>query len=142
MKLQGRGHSPSAADVSDIWNFLKQYDVDGLISDKPKTDTKDTAAADTSKKDTTATDKKDSTKTDKDDPKAGKDDKGTTVIANNALLLNVEKTYSVYNMKGAFVGELKASRIDDVQVKLNSMRLDKGLYVVKSGNLNRVFSIK
>lgn len=139
LKLQGRQHSPSAADVSDIWNFVKGYDLDGPISDKPKTDT---AAADTSKKDTTATDKKDSTKTDKDDPKAGKDDKGTTVIANNALLLNVEKTYSVYNMKGAFVGELKASRIDDVQVKLNSMRLDKGLYVVKSGNLNRVFSVK
>lgn len=147
LKLQGRGHSPSAADVSDIWNFLKQYDVDGLISDKPKTDTKDTAAADTSKTDTT--------KTDKDNPSIGKidtgnsgdsgdngDGKGTIGIVNMNLLLTVEKTYSVYNMKGAFVCELKAYRFGDVQVQLKSMNLDKGLYVVKSANVNQVVSVK
>ena len=31
LKLPGRGHSPSKADVSDIWNFVKQWDVNGLI---------------------------------------------------------------------------------------------------------------
>jgi poly(hydroxyalkanoate) depolymerase family esterase len=36
LKLPGRGHSPSHADVSDIWNFVKQWDVNGLISDKPE----------------------------------------------------------------------------------------------------------
>ncbi len=36
LKLPGRGHSPSKADVSDIWNFLKQWDVNGLISEKPE----------------------------------------------------------------------------------------------------------
>jgi len=36
LKLPGRGHSPSKADVSDIWNFVKQWNVDGLISDKPE----------------------------------------------------------------------------------------------------------
>lgn len=180
LKLQGRGHSPSAADVSDIWNFVKQYDVDGLISDKPKTETKDTASADTSKTDTTKTDKKDSTSTGKDDPNAGAADKGDpnagaadkdnpsagkddpnagaadkddpnagtvgkddkTSIANKGVLQAAEKTYSVYDMKGTFVGELKASSVGDVQMELNSMRVDKGLYVVKSGNFNRIFSVK
>lgn len=36
LKLPGRGHSPSKADVSDIWNFIKQWDVNGLISEKPE----------------------------------------------------------------------------------------------------------
>lgn len=36
MKLEGRGHMPSKNEVSDIWNFIKQWDVDGLISDKPE----------------------------------------------------------------------------------------------------------
>ncbi|MCR5377491.1 MAG: carbohydrate binding domain-containing protein [Fibrobacter sp.] len=30
LKLPGRGHSPSKADVSDIWNFLKQWSLDGV----------------------------------------------------------------------------------------------------------------
>ena len=36
LKLEGRQHSPSKADVSDIWNFVKQWDVNGLISEKPE----------------------------------------------------------------------------------------------------------
>jgi dienelactone hydrolase len=36
LKLEGRQHSPSKADVSDIWNFVKQWDLNGLISDKPE----------------------------------------------------------------------------------------------------------
>jgi len=31
LKLEGRQHSPSKADVSDIWNFVKEYDLDGPI---------------------------------------------------------------------------------------------------------------
>ena len=34
LKLPGRGHSPSKADVSDIWNFIKQWDVNGKISEE------------------------------------------------------------------------------------------------------------
>jgi len=30
LKLQGRGHSPSAADIGDIWNFVKEYSLDGV----------------------------------------------------------------------------------------------------------------
>lgn len=36
LKLEGRMHSPSKADISDIWNFVKEYDVDGPISAKPE----------------------------------------------------------------------------------------------------------
>jgi poly(hydroxyalkanoate) depolymerase family esterase len=34
MKLEGRGHMPSKNEVSDIWNFVKQWNVDGLISEQ------------------------------------------------------------------------------------------------------------
>ena len=34
MKLEGRGHMPSKNEVSDIWNFVKQWNVDGLISNQ------------------------------------------------------------------------------------------------------------
>jgi len=33
LKLPGRGHSPSKADVSDIWNFVKEWTVDGRIGE-------------------------------------------------------------------------------------------------------------
>ena len=37
LKLEGRMHSPSKADVSDIWNFVKEYDLDGPIgASKPE----------------------------------------------------------------------------------------------------------
>lgn len=35
LKLEGRMHSPSHADVSDIWNFVKGYDIDGPIGAAP-----------------------------------------------------------------------------------------------------------
>ena len=35
LKLEGRMHSPSKADISDIWNFVKGYDVDGPIGAAP-----------------------------------------------------------------------------------------------------------
>ena len=34
LKLEGRQHSPSKADVSDIWNFVKQWDVNGKIGEE------------------------------------------------------------------------------------------------------------
>ena len=33
LKHPGRGHSSSHADVSDTWNFVKLWDVNGLISE-------------------------------------------------------------------------------------------------------------
>jgi hypothetical protein len=65
-----------------------------------------------------------------------------TGIAGKALLLAGERTFSVYNMKGAFVCKLKATRMGDVQAKLDAMNIEKGLYVVKNGNFNRIFSVK
>jgi len=67
---------------------------------------------------------------------------GKTGLAKVAVTLASERTFSVYNMKGAFVGKLSASCMGDVQVKLNAMNLEKGLYVVKDGHYNKVFSVK
>jgi len=33
MKLEGRGHMPSKNEVSEIWNFVKQWSVDGKIGE-------------------------------------------------------------------------------------------------------------
>ena len=48
LKLPGRGHSPSKADVSDIWNFIKQWNVDGLISDQQQPESSSSAVASSS----------------------------------------------------------------------------------------------
>ena len=48
LKLPGRGHSPSKADVSDIWNFIKQWDVNVLISDKPEPESSSSEVASSS----------------------------------------------------------------------------------------------
>ncbi|SMP49191.1 PHB depolymerase family esterase [Fibrobacter sp. UWB10] len=48
LKLEGRQHSPSKADVSDIWNFVKQWDVNGLISDKPEPESSSSVVASSS----------------------------------------------------------------------------------------------
>ena len=45
MKLEGRGHMPSKNEVSEIWNFLKQWDVNGLISDKPEPESSSSEAS-------------------------------------------------------------------------------------------------
>ena len=48
LKLEGRQHSPSKADVSDIWNFVKQWDLNGLISDKPEPESSSSEVASSS----------------------------------------------------------------------------------------------
>ena len=45
LKLEGRMHSPSKADISDIWNFVKEYDVDGPISAKPESSSSEVASS-------------------------------------------------------------------------------------------------
>ena len=46
LKLPGRGHSPSKADVSDIWNFVKQWDVNGLIgAETPESSSSEAASS-------------------------------------------------------------------------------------------------
>ena len=259
LKLPGRGHSPSKADVSDIWNFVKEWTVDGKIGAAPKIEvptdrdsvfngsfsdslelagwtfnknsgegslklTDGEAEIDVTKKGSKASDiqvvqngfhfekgqgykltfdawagtdkslevdigKNSSSKsyldsavtfnlgsekknyeikfvmnesTDKngrlafnagastgslfidnvvltkiDSSEVG----GKTRIASGRVLLSSERTFSVYDTKGAFVCKL-TSRVNDIQKTLNSMRLEKGLYVVKDGGFNRVFSVK
>lgn len=62
-------------------------------------------------------------------------------LAKNRLMLSSETSFRVYNLKGAFVCKLN-SRPGEIQTRLNSMNLNKGLYIVKCGNLNRIFSVK
>lgn len=46
LKLEGRQHSPSKADVSDIWNFVKGYDLDGPIgASKPESSSSEVASS-------------------------------------------------------------------------------------------------
>jgi poly(3-hydroxybutyrate) depolymerase len=35
LKLQGRGHSPSQADIGDIWKFVSQYSLAGPVKEEP-----------------------------------------------------------------------------------------------------------
>lgn len=67
---------------------------------------------------------------------------GTLGLAKNVRVLAGERTLSVYDMNGAFVCNLKGVRVNDVQSKLNSMKLEKGLYVVKTGSFSRIYSVK
>ncbi len=60
----------------------------------------------------------------------------------NARLFSKERTYRVYNTKGAYVCELNVSGTENIQTELNSMRLDKGLYVVKDGRFTKMFIVK
>ena len=45
LKLEGRMHSPSKADISDIWNFVKGYDVDGPIGTAPASSSSEVASS-------------------------------------------------------------------------------------------------
>ena len=67
---------------------------------------------------------------------------GTLGLAKNVRVLAGERTLSVYDMNGAFVCNLKGVRVNDVQSKLNLMKLEKGLYVVKNGSFSRIYSVK
>lgn len=67
---------------------------------------------------------------------------GTLSLAKNVRVLAGERTLSVYDMNGAFICNLKGVRVNDVQSKLNSMKLEKGLYVVKNGSFSRIYSVK
>ena len=63
-------------------------------------------------------------------------------IMDKVQMVASERTFSVYNMNGAFVCKIVASRIGDVQARLSSMKVVKGLYVVKDGSFNRVISVR
>ncbi len=63
-------------------------------------------------------------------------------IAFKSIQLLGEQTFSVYNTKGAFVCKLNGVRMNDVQTQLNSMNLDKGLYIVRGNGAHRIFSVK
>jgi poly(3-hydroxybutyrate) depolymerase len=56
LKLPGRGHSPSKADVSDIWNFVKEWTVDGKIGETaPESSASPASSADVAKSSSSGT---------------------------------------------------------------------------------------
>lgn len=56
LKLEGRQHSPSKADVSDIWNFVKGYDLDGPIgASKPESSASPASSAEVAKSSSSGT---------------------------------------------------------------------------------------
>ena len=56
LKLEGRQHSPSKADVSDIWNFVKEYDLDGPIgASKPESSSSEVASSSSEAKSSSST---------------------------------------------------------------------------------------
>ena len=56
LKLPGRGHSPSKADVSDIWNFVKEWTVDGKIGETaPESSASPASSADAPKSSSSGT---------------------------------------------------------------------------------------
>ncbi|MCF0221928.1 MAG: carbohydrate binding domain-containing protein [Fibrobacter sp.] len=71
--------------------------------------------------------------------KPGEDPAG---LVKNFALLNGASNFAVYNIKGTFVCKLNNVRTTDIQTMLNAMNLDKGLYIVKSGNAHKVFTVK
>lgn len=70
-----------------------------------------------------------------------KNDK-TAIASYGKFLQNETRTFSVYNTKGAFVCKLQGTRLGDVRNQLNSLNLDRGVYIVKDGSLNRIFTVK
>lgn len=59
-----------------------------------------------------------------------KNDK-TAIASYGKFLQNESSTFSVYNTKGAFVCKLQGTRLGDVRNQLNSLNLDRGVYIVK-----------
>jgi hypothetical protein len=126
LKLEGRQHSPSKADVSDIWNFVKQWDLNGLISDKPEPESSSSEIASSSSV-------------------ASSSSEGTEALAldvslasvsvfkssdNSIMVSNAEgKSITVFNSLGQIVRTTRG--IGNVQKVYTGA---KGVYIVKVGS--------
>lgn len=137
LKLPGRGHSPSKADVSDIWNFVKQWDVNGLISDKPEPESSSSVVASSSSE----SPKSSSSETQKQSSSS----EGTEALALDASLASVSvykssdngimvsnaegKSIMVFNSLGHLVRTTRGTA--------NAQKVytgAKGMYIVKVGS--------
>ncbi len=137
LKLEGRQHSPSKADVSDIWNFVKQWDLNGLISDKPEPESSSSVVASSSSE----SPKSSSSETHKQSSSS----EGTEALALDASLASVSvykssdngimvsnaegKSITVFNSLGHLVRTTRGTA--------NAQKVytgAKGVYIVKVGS--------
>ena len=137
LKLEGRQHSPSKADVSDIWNFVKQWDLNGLISDKPEPESSSSVVASSSSE----SPKSSSSETQKQSSSS----EGTEALAldaslalisvykssdNSIMVSNAQgKSITVFNSLGHIVRTTRG--IGNVQKVYTGAR---GVYIVKVGS--------
>ena len=143
LKLEGRQHSPSKADVSDIWNFVKQWDLNGLISDKPEPESSSSEIASSSSVASSSSEAPKSSSSKKH--KHSSSSEGTEALAldvslasvsvfkssdNSIMVSNAEgKSITVFNSLGQIVRTTRG--IGNVQKVYTGA---KGVYIVKVGS--------
>ena len=144
LKLPGRGHSPSKADVSDIWNFVKQWDVNGLISDKPEPESSSSEAVSSSSEVASSSSEAPTSSSSKTH-KQSSSSEGTEALAleaslasvsvykssdNSIMVSNAEgKSITVFNSLGHIVRTTRGT--GNVQKVYTGA---KGVYIVKVGS--------
>ena len=137
LKLEGRQHSPSKADVSDIWNFIKQWDLNGLISDKPEPESSSSEIASSSSEAPKSSSS--------ESHKQSSSSEGTEALALDASLASISvykssdnsimvsnaqgKSITVFNSLGHIVRTTRGT--GNVQKVYTGA---KGVYIVKVGN--------
>jgi hypothetical protein len=133
MKLEGRGHMPSKNEVSDIWNFVKQWNVDGLISDQTQESSSSVAESSSSE----------TAKSSSSVASAESSSSGTATLLNDPSMLSVSvfsadnhivvanalgKTISVFNSLGHLVCTTRG--LGNQQKVYTGA---KGMYIIKVG---------
>ena len=133
MKLEGRGHMPSKNEVSDIWNFVKQWNVDGLISDQTQESSSSVAESSSSE----------TAKSSSSVASAESSSSGTAALLNDPNMLSVSvfsadnhivvanaqgKTISVFNSLGHLVCTTRG--LGNQQKVYTGA---KGMYIIKVG---------
>ena len=144
MKLDGRGHMPSKNEVSDIWNFVKQWNVDGLIgAETPESSSSAVASSSDAAKSSSSGSVQSSSS------RMHHSSSSTTALPKDPSLLSVTvsssnnyivvanasgKTITVFNSLGNIVSTTRA--LGKQQMVYTGA---KGVYIVKVGS--RTFKI-
>lgn len=137
LKLPGRGHSPSKADVSDIWNFIKQWDVNGLISEKPEPESSSSeVASSSSEAPKSSSSVKPAESSSSGNPQALLEDLSLASVSvykssdNSIMVANAQgKSITVFNSLGNVVSTTRG--IADAQKVYTGAQ---GVYIVKVGS--------
>ena len=147
LKLPGRGHSPSKADVSDIWNFVKQWDVNGKIGEGSVESSSSEVASSSSEapKSSSSTGHQEKSSSSNANPGQSSSSEGTEALAADLSLASISvyrssdnsivvtgaqgKSITVFNSLGNVVRTTRA--LGNVQKVYTGA---KGVYIVKVGS--------